>query len=74
MACQGSSDRESTDAKNPPRLADPDLRIASTTFDDETARRLIDEWVVPALVEEFLQCHNRLPRLDNSKVDQGDQS
>jgi hypothetical protein len=45
----------------------PDLKIPAAFFDDETLRYLIDEWIVPALVEEFLRCHNKLPSTDTSK-------
>jgi hypothetical protein len=52
---------------------DADLKIAATLLDDETVRHLIDEWIVPALVEEFLQCHNKHPSLDSSKSEDGGQ-
>jgi hypothetical protein len=59
--------------KKPAAASEPDMKIPASLFDDETARRLIDEWIVPALVEEFLQCHNKQPSSDSSKSDDGDQ-
>jgi hypothetical protein len=59
--------------KKPSSPLNPDLKIPATLFDDETIRHLIDEWIVPALVEEFLQCHNEHPSSDSSKSDDGDQ-
>jgi hypothetical protein len=53
--------------------SDPDLKIPATLFDDDAVRHLIDEWIVPALVEELLQCHNKQPSSDSSKNDDGDQ-
>jgi hypothetical protein len=58
--------------KNSAPAADPNLKIPAPLFDDETTRRLIDEWIVPALVEEFLECHNKQPSSDGSKNDNGD--
>jgi hypothetical protein len=64
-----TSDRKPTKAKNSASLPDPNLKIPATLFDEETVRRLIDEWIVPALVEEFLQCHNKQPSSESSKTD-----
>ena len=74
MARRGFPDRKPTESKSRPRLADPDLKISSTLFDDEIIRHLIDEAIVPALVEKFLGCHNRLPSSGGSSGDKGDQS
>ena len=59
--------------KSTPAL-DPDLKIPATLLDDDTVRHLIDEWIIPALVEEFLQCHNKLPSSNSSKDHEGDKS
>ncbi len=67
------SGRTPARGKDPATASEPDLKIPATLFDDETTRRLIDEWIVPALVEEFLQCHNKQPSSDSSKSDDGDQ-
>lgn len=43
------------------RLPEPDICVAAGTLSDETLQRLIDEWIVPGLVDEFLRpespCH-----------------
>ncbi len=42
-------------------IAEPDLIIPAETFDEETVRRLIDECLVPVLVEQFLRNKNLIP-------------
>jgi hypothetical protein len=56
-----------TKATKPASLSQSDLKIPTALFDDEILRHLIDDWIVPALVEEFLRCHNKLPSSDTSK-------
>jgi hypothetical protein len=70
---QGISARAPAKGKKLTSASGPDLTIPATLFNDETVRRLIDEWIVPALVEEFLQCHNKQPSSDSSHNDNGDQ-
>jgi hypothetical protein len=65
-----TSDRKRKELKASAQLAG-DLRIPATLFDDETVRVLIDEWIVPALVDQFLQWHNGLPSSDSSNDNGG---
>jgi len=37
------------------RPAQNDLRVSSTLFPDEAIRLIIDEWLVPAMLNDFLQ-------------------
>lgn len=77
MPRQDTSDRKEKNSKASDKLADDlagDLKIPATLFDDETLRALIDEWIVPALVDEFLQWHNGLPSSGGSNGDNGDKS
>jgi len=58
------SDGSPTKATKFATLSNVDLKIPSTLFNDEAIQHLIDDWVVPALVDEFLRCHNKLPSSD----------
>ncbi len=51
----------------------PDLIIPAETFDEETVRRLIDECLVPVLVEQFLRNKNLIPE-SNEREDNNAQS
>ena len=42
-------------------IPERDLIIPAETFDEETVRRLIDECLVPVLVEQFLRNKNLIP-------------
>jgi hypothetical protein len=33
----------------------PDLEIASAIFDDDALKRLIDEWLVPTMVDQYIR-------------------
>jgi len=70
---KGISARAPARGKKSASASDPDLTIPATLIGDETVRRLIDDWIVPALVEEFLQCNNKQPSSGSSHNDDGDQ-
>jgi hypothetical protein len=40
--------------KRPRRWTDLDLEIAENTFSDEAVRALLDEWIVPTIVESLV--------------------
>ena len=63
------SDRKPKRERQPVSRPGPALEIPATLFDDETARRVVDDWIVPALVEEFLQWHNKQPSSECSNND-----
>ncbi len=67
------SEQKPTRAEKSAPRSEPNLEIPATLLDAETVRRLIDAWIIPALVEEFLRCHNELPTWDSWKTDKGDQ-
>lgn len=46
--------RNQTQSPKPLRSREPNLAIPAETFNDEAVLCLIDDWIVPALVEEFL--------------------
>jgi hypothetical protein len=61
MAGNGSNSNQKR--RTTPRsgcVSEPVLRISATLFSDEAVRHLIDEWIAPALVEEFLRAKNIL--------------
>ncbi len=37
------------------------MKLSGDIFNEETVRCLVDEWIVPALVEEFLRNKNLIP-------------
>jgi hypothetical protein len=48
--------------KPSPRLRpEPTLNIAPGTFSKEVVLQLVDHWIAPALVEEFLRSRMSLP-------------
>jgi hypothetical protein len=58
--------RTNSEARQKPRprsALDPKLEITGRTFSDEIVMHLVDDWIVPALVEEFLRCRMNLPEL-----------
>ena len=61
--------RETQSAK---RLSDPTLDLRAGALPDETVRGLIDDWIVPALVERFLSGRDTVPE-SNDPEDNGQQ-
>jgi hypothetical protein len=52
------------DARRPSssrRRLDPRLQIAGGVFSKETVGQIVDDWIVPALVDEFLRRRMNLP-------------
>jgi len=68
---QVTSDRKPKRERTSADLSGPDLKIPAALFDDETARHLLDEWIIPALVEEFLAWHNKQPSSECSNDREG---
>ncbi len=50
--------------KPSPKLrSEPKLEIAAGTFSQEVLLQLVDDWIVPAMVEDFLRSRMNLPEL-----------
>ena len=66
---KGSSINESRACKKRPaqRQGDTDLSVSAQQFSEKAIRGLIDDWLVPSLVEQFLR--DKMELSDSSQED-----
>jgi hypothetical protein len=48
--------------------AEARLRIPASIFSEESARRIIDDWLVPVLVERFIRSKETSSKSDEGKA------
>ena len=62
-AISGSNQTKSRKASP---VFEQNMKLSGDIFNEETVRCLVDEWIVPALVEAFLRSKNMLPDSESS--------